>query len=142
MAEISAGSHPFFRISPAEIGKAQCFAVKRGKVAGTRYDIDFHHPEYASLLRHINALPNTALISEIISSPLTSGFAAGKGSRAQPGEKSVPQIRPTQILLDGEIDLSDAYGIRIEDISDRHYLQKGEVLLNNTNSTGRKICCF
>ncbi len=47
----------------------------------------------------------------------------------------MPQIRPTQILPDGEIDLSDAYGIRIDDISIRDYLQNEEVLFNNTNSS-------
>ena len=41
MAGISAGPHPFFRISPAEISKAQCFAVKRGEVA-TRIDAKYH----------------------------------------------------------------------------------------------------
>ena len=75
------------------------------------------------------------MISEIIASPLYSGFAAGLEDRAQGEEDSVPQIRPTQILLNGEIDLSDAYGIRVQDISKRNYIQYGEVLFNNTNST-------
>ena len=47
----------------------------------------------------------------------------------------MPQIRPTQIMPDGEIDLSDAYGISVADISIRDYLQNGEVLFNNTNSS-------
>ena len=113
----------------------QCFAVERGEVANSRCDVDFHHPEYANLIRHIEALPDTALISEIIARPLISGFAAGKDNRAQSGEDSVPQIRPTQILLDGEIDMSDAYGIGVKNVSERDYLQSGEVLFNNTNST-------
>ena len=115
--------------------KPECFAVKWGEIAEARWDPDLYHPEYSRLLCGVNALPDTAMISEIIASPLTSGFAAGQGNRAQPGEDSVPQIRPTQILLDGEIDLSEAYGIRVQDISDRHYIQHGEVLFNNTNST-------
>lgn len=98
-------------------------------------DIDFHHPSYASLIHQIEALPNTALLSEIVVSPLTTGFAAGKENRAQSGEESAPQIRPTQILPDGKIDLSDAYGISVENIPERDYLQDGEVLFNNTNST-------
>ena len=113
----------------------QCFAVRQDDVAKSRCDVDFHHPSYASLIRQIETLPNTALISEIIASPLISGFAAGKENRAQSGEESAPQIRPTQILPDGEIDLSDAYGIGSENISERDYLQSGEVLFNNTNST-------
>ena len=113
----------------------QCFAVRRDEVADSRCDVDFHHPELASLTRQIEGLPNTALISEIIASPLISGFAAGKDNRAQGSEDSVPQIRPTQILPDGEIDLSDAYEIDVQHISERDYLQNGEVLFNNTNST-------
>ena len=112
----------------------QCFAVRRDAVEA-RADVDFHHPAYASLIRQIEALPNTALLSEIIASPLATGFAAGKENRAQSGEESAPQIRPTQILLDGEIDLTDAYGIGVQNISERDYLQNGEVLFNNTNST-------
>ena len=135
MAGVPAGPDTFFRVGPAEPSKAQCFAVKRGIVHGTRFDADVYHPEYFSLSRRINELSNTAVISEIVSHPLVSGFAAGKDSRAQFGEDSVPQIRPTQILPDGEIELFDAYGIPIGDISDRDYVQDGEVLFNNTNST-------
>ena len=135
MASFPARSCTFFRVGPAELAKPQCFAVKRGEVSETRWDADLHHPDYSRLIGRVNALPDTALISEIIGSPLTSGFAAGQENRAQPGEDSVPQIRPTQILLDGEIDLSEAYGIRVQDVSDRNYIRHGEVLFNNTNST-------
>ena len=103
--------------------------------AKLRCDVDFHHPAYKSLIHQIHALPNTALLSEIITSPLAAGFAAGRENRAQSGEESAPQIRPTQILPDGEIDLSDAYGISVKNISERDYLQSGDVLFNNTNST-------
>ena len=109
--------------------------VRRGDVTGSRYDVDIYNSEYVGLSSRISQLSDTALISEIIASPLISGFAAGKASRAEPEDDSVPQIRPTQILPDGEIDLSDAYDIRIGDISVRDYLQNGEVLFNNTNSS-------
>ena len=109
--------------------------MRRGEIAATRADVDFHHPAYTNLVSQINALPNTALVSEIIASPLASGFAAGKGNRAKSGEASVPQIRPTQIMLDGEIDLTNAYRIGIKSIPNRDYVQSGEVLFNNTNST-------
>ena len=135
MAGLPAEPNTFFSVGPDELAKPECFAVKRGEVSEARWDADLHHPEYARLLDGVNALSNTALIYEIIASPLTSGFAAGQGNRAQPGEDSVPQIRPTQIRRDGEIDLSEAYGIRVQDIADRNYIQHGEVLFNNTNST-------
>ena len=41
MASLSAGSHSFFLKSPAELGKARCFAVKRGETAD-RLDAKFH----------------------------------------------------------------------------------------------------
>ena len=109
--------------------------MRQGEVAGSRVDVDFYHPAYANLIHQIGALSDTALISGIVASPLASGFAAGKENRAQSGEDSVPQIRPTQILPDGEIDLSDAYRISVKNASSRDYLQNGEVLFNNTNST-------
>ena len=109
--------------------------MRRGDVTDSRFDVDIYNSEFAGLSTRISQLPNTALISEIIASPLMSGFAAGKASRAEPEDDSVPQIRPTQISPDGEIDLSEAYGIGVADISSRHYLQSGEVLFNNTNSS-------
>lgn len=109
--------------------------MRRGEIAETRCDIDFHHPEYVGMVNRINSLTHTARIAEIISVPLSSGFAAGKDARSQPGDDSVPQIRPTQILADGEIDLSAAYGIAVESVADSAYLRSGEVLFNNTNSS-------
>ena len=135
MGGVRGGSDAFFSVSPAVPGEAGCFAVRVGSVKNARADVDAHHPEFARLRERIRALPHTALVSEIIASPLISGFAAGKANRAQAGEDSIPQIRPTQVLPDGEIDLSNAYGIRVQDIRDRDYLQIGEVLFNNTNST-------
>ena len=135
MGRIQSRPDTFFRVGPVKPGGLQCFTVGHGDVAKSRCDVDFHHPSYASLVRQIETLPNTALISEIIASPLISGFAAGKENRAQSGEESAPQIRPTQILPDGEIDTSGAYGIGVKNVSERDYLQNGEVLFNNTNST-------
>ena len=109
--------------------------MRWGEVSGTRFDVDAHHPEHINLIRHIDELTDTALISEIVTSPLMTGFAAGKAARAQPGDTVALQIRPTQILVDGEIEMSGAYGIRVKDISNQNYLQDGEVLFNNTNST-------
>ena len=117
------------------LAKPECFAVRRGEVSRTRCDVDAYHPEHLSLVNLISRLSDTATISEIVANPLVNGFAAGKERRARPGEVSAPQIRPTQILPDGEIDLTDAYGIGVDSIAERNYLQVGEVLFNNTNST-------
>ena len=106
----------------------------RGSVTGIRFDVDAYHPGFLGLVNHVDNLPHTAKISEILATSLTSGFAAGKQNRDRAVDTAVPQIRPTQILLDGELDLSNAYGINANDVSERDYLQRGEVLFNNTNS--------
>ena len=54
MAGVSAGPNPFFRLSPAEKSKAQCFAVKRGDTKG-RLDSWFHHPRYELLEAKLDA---------------------------------------------------------------------------------------
>ncbi len=117
------------------MAKPECFAVQWGGIRKTRCDVDFHHPEFRQLLRKIEQLPKTATVEQIIRLPLVTGFAAGKGDRADLGDDAIPQIRPTQILPIGEIDLSDAYGIRKADTNEGDWLEAGEVLFNNTNST-------
>jgi len=44
MARVSEGPHAFFRLGPAESGKAQCFALQRGEVH-RRFDPANHRPE-------------------------------------------------------------------------------------------------
>ena len=90
------------------MAKPECFAVPWGEIKKTRCDVDFHHPAFRELLAKIERLPSAAMVTEIIRAPLVSGFAAGKDDRANLDEASVPQIRPTQILPIGELDLSEA----------------------------------
>lgn len=134
MGGVSERPDTFFRVGPAELAKPECFAVKRGETQDTRCDIDYHHPQYKSLIDRISALPNTSTFAEIASMPLKSGFAAGKADRTDSLKDSVLQIRPTQILQDGELDLSGAYRIPAAEVALEHYLEFGEVLFNNTNS--------
>jgi type I restriction enzyme S subunit len=117
------------------LGALNCFAVKHTDVSSSRCDCDYHHPEFQSLLAQIEKLPNTATISEIVRLPLLSGFAAGKDNRTVESENVALQIRPTQILTNGEIDLADAYSVEIKDMPEQDYLTIGEVLFNNTNSS-------
>ena len=102
-----------------------CDAASRKKAALQQADIEkqplskgrsFFFPEYAFLVHN-------------------SGFAAGKDRRTEHHENAVLQIRPTQILPGGDIDLTDAYGIRFGDVKDGDFLKAGEVLFNNTNSS-------
>jgi hypothetical protein len=117
------------------MGAITTFAVQFCEVRASRCDYDFHHPEFRNLLKKIEGLPDTALISEIVNVSLATGFAAGKQDRVNSDENVALQIRPTQILPNGEIDLSDAYSIALSEINDADKLIDGEVLFNNTNST-------
>ena len=57
MAGISTGSHPFFRLSPAQLGKAQCFAVKRGEVDGLSFSPSRYAPEIRLFLNSLGSNP-------------------------------------------------------------------------------------
>lgn len=120
-------------MSPA--GKAQCFAVQRGEINNNRFDTDFYHPSFRCLVMRFANFPNTALINEIVSVLPRTGFAAGKSARTDDMVGSVLQVRPTQILPDGELDLSESYRIARSNCSNDDLLREGEVLFNNTNST-------
>lgn len=60
MASLSAGSHFFFLKSPAELGKARCFAVKRGEI-NERIDTHFHKPHFRKLIKQIKAVGSKPL---------------------------------------------------------------------------------
>lgn len=73
-------------------------------------------------------------LNNILSKPLTSGFAAGKGNQVAESDNGVAQIRPTNILVDGELLNSNFKYIPDTDVGEEDFIQKGEVLFNNTNS--------
>lgn len=112
-----------------------CFSIKRGDSRQSRIDVDYFHPEFVELKRKIHSLSKTVLISNILSKNLQTGFPAGKNDQEERNGFGIVQIRPTQIKVDGEIDLTDP--IRVKDdicfLSD--ILNKDEVLFNNTNSS-------
>ena len=135
MARLHEGPCTFFRLSPADLEKPECFSIQWGAIKQTRCDVDFHHPEFRELRARIEGLSKTATVEKIIRLPLTSGFAAGKDDRVKSSDVAIQQIRPTQILPIGELDFSEAYGIRKTDTVELDYIEDGEVLFNNTNST-------
>ncbi len=47
------GPDAFFRLGPAEPGKARCFAVRRGE-AQTRLDLHYHRPEFVQAVRRMH----------------------------------------------------------------------------------------
>ena len=57
MAGISTGSHTFFFVSPAQLSKAQCFAVKRGEVNGLSFSPSRYAPEIRLFLNRLGSNP-------------------------------------------------------------------------------------
>ncbi len=55
MAGIPTGSHPFFRISPAEEANSQTFALRRGDI-NNRLDQHFHKPHFHKLVKNLKAV--------------------------------------------------------------------------------------
>ena len=100
MASLSARSDIFFRVSPAEAGKAQCFAVKRGDVS-ERAEVVFHQPWFHDRL----ALLEQSNFEVKSLGTLIDDIRYGVGSPPQyldESEKTVPFVRATDIK-DGEV---------------------------------------
>lgn len=103
--------------------------------ARKRLDTDYHHPDFAVYRRRIAAVHERARLGDLVSAPLVSGFAAGKADQTDAGAGGVPQLRPTNILPDGEISFDGAKHIPPASLDPADVLADGEVLFNNTNST-------
>lgn len=81
------------------------------------------------------SISDRALLRDLIAAPLLTGFAAGKQDQVHADEDGLPQLRPTNILPDGEISFDGAKFIPRGRVGDSDFLTDGEVLFNNTNST-------
>lgn len=128
MGAVREGPQTFFRLSPGD-----CYAVRRGE-ARSRLDTDYHAPAFRALRVRLAGSKSLATVAELVSAPLVSGFAAGRGNQDDDDPAAVPQLRPTNILPDGSIDFAGAKNIPPTDVDDSDLLQAGEVLFNNTNS--------
>jgi restriction endonuclease S subunit len=63
-----------------------------------------------------------------------SGFAAGSGDQTEATE-GVPHLRPTNITATGEVTLAGSKFVPDASIAAADFLNPGEILFNNTNST-------
>ena len=128
MAGLQTGPNTFFCVGPAETGKAQCFAVKRGEVVG-RAEVAFHQPWIRDRIatletsRYVVNKMRTA-ISEV---------RYGVGSPPQyleKGENTVPFVRATSIK-DGEIDPTTLLYVAAEQPNhmDKCKLAGGELII-------------
>lgn len=60
MEGVSERPDTFFRLSPAEPGKAQCFAVKRGNLEGFSLSVPLHTPELRLYLKGLRRNPTAS----------------------------------------------------------------------------------
>ena len=57
MAGVSARPQTFFRISPAEPGEAQCFAVRRGQIEEQSLSVPLYAPEFSEFIKALGNNP-------------------------------------------------------------------------------------
>src|SRR5438874_127487 len=102
MASIRKRPDAFFRIGPAGDGKARCFAVRRGAIAG-RADVVFHQPWVRARL----ALLAKAKVPVTNLGAVIHEIRYGTGTPPPyliPSANTVPFLRATDIK-DGEVNV-------------------------------------
>ena len=101
MACLPAGPDAFFSVGPAETGKAQCFAVKRGDAVG-RLNTLFNHPGYELLEARLDASrANTPELGELLSS-IAGGATPKRSDGSLYADSGIKFLRILNIE-DGEI---------------------------------------
>ena len=103
MAFIPERPDTFFRVSPAELSKAQCFAVKRGEI-NQRLNVAFYRGEYTqflhSLRKHYPDIRPLGSYGEIVCGPF--GTTIKQGDYVADG---VPLLRISNITDQGNLDI-------------------------------------
>ncbi len=121
-------------LQPPQEDKRACFAVRLGDVR-SRFDADFHSPRFQSLRASIEDSGFEIVSVKEVAVYIKSGFASGRDDQADDAESGVPHIRPMNITPQGEFSLANAKFVPHSAVSAGDWLQKGEVIFNNTNST-------
>ena len=137
MAGISAGSHPFFRISPAKVADTQTFALRRGNIEG-RLDIHFNHPRYEILNSRLDAAPFKTPELESFLVSISSGATPKRSDTSLYADSGVKFFRILNIE-DGEIferDLKYITNAVHTGQLDRSRLATNDVLMTITGRVG------
>ena len=128
MAGVSAGPDAFFRVGPAEPGRAQCFAVKRGDIEG-RVDVN-----YWQLTPLVDQRFESSRFAVVPLGSLLSLVQYGCSKLAKAGPPGVPILRMNNLQDDGW-DLSDLKYIALDERElDTYRLVPNDILFNRTNS--------
>ena len=99
MASVSEGPNAFFRLSPIDDGKAQCFAVQRGKLPG-RWDVSFND---LALWRGLAPTFPKKPLRELVVRTFSGGTPLTSTSEYWNGQ--IPWVSPKDF---GEFDIHDA----------------------------------
>ena len=108
MAGVPARPKTFFRISPAEPGEAQCFAVRRGEIPG-RADAVFHRPWVHDRLALLERSNFTVTRLGTVAAEISHGISSPP-PYLDKSEDTVPFIRATDIK-DGEVNFDTLFHI-------------------------------
>ena len=128
VAGISERPNAFFRLSPAESGKAQCFAIQRGGIE-RRADVIFHQPwVHARLAALESARFPTEDMGQVIE--VIRYGTSTPPPYVEPGHESAPFVRATDIK-DGEVRLDSLLHIEAAQPKqmDKCRLSGGELII-------------
>lgn len=109
------------------------FAVRLHQVK-PRFDADYHSPYFQRLRRAIEQSKHATKNLGDLARFMRSGFAAGRQDQARGDEAAVPHLRPLNLNAWGELSIAETKSVPASRVKEDDYLDKGEVLFNNTNS--------
>ena len=128
MACLPAGPDAFFSVGPAETGKAQCFAIKRGEIDG-RIDVNYWWLTPSVDRRLKNSRFDVKSLGSLLSL-----VQYGCSSLAKENQPGIPILRMNNLQDDGW-DLSSLKYIELGERELATYrLIPGDILFNRTNS--------
>ncbi|HEV3437287.1 MAG TPA: hypothetical protein VG122_08010 [Gemmata sp.] len=110
------------------------YAVRLGE-SRYRFDPDFHSPRFRTLRQKIEHGKHDPRTIKSLCNFIQSGFAAGGDDQTDDASIGIPHIRPLNISNTTELHFDGTKMVPRSDVEPGDFLQQGEVLFNNTNST-------
>ena len=115
-------------------GVRTSYAV-RLRDARQRFDPDYNSPRFRTLRDQIEHGKYPAKSVGSLFSPIVSGFAAGRDDQTDDPVLGVPHIRPLNITNNAELTFEGTKMVPRSTVASDDFLNQGEILFNNTNST-------
>ena len=129
-----------FVLSALEINpmppQANVFTTRYAAIKGSRFDPDFHSLRFRTIRNALDSGLHPAKSIGELCEYIRAGFAAGRQDQAFDYETGVPHIRPLNLDVLGQVSLDGTKFVPKTSVSNDKWCVRGEVLFNNTNSTG------